>query len=153
MTDVVIWSGAKWVISGMSAILAQWTIPAAQNQLGKWLEKGWITFHDDPVDPDEPARNQFLRESLLYGGYFANVASYLFAKTLFVNEIFPSLLVFITIQSNLMLIYYEFMNKTVKWLFEYHGHAKVQNYVDAGILSYLTWISVYGAELSKIPLL
>lgn len=153
MADTIIWSGAKWMITGITMGIAAWSIPAAENQLGKWLENGWITFQDDPVDPEAPVRNQFEREGLFYGGLIANMSSYLFAKTLFANQTFPSFIVYMTVQVNLLYIYYDFVNKGLRGILDYHEHKDLQPYVDNVLLGYFTLISAWSAEISKIPLL
>lgn len=149
MTELQIWSGAKWAVAAVTGGLSVITVPATKNQLGKWVEKGWITFHDDPVlDP-----TNYDKQAEYFGGLMASWFGYLFTKTMAVHQVFPSFLMYTAIQVNVLPAFYDFMRNNIKVLLNKKMTRTMSQIVDVAVLAYCTFVSMYTSELSKFPLL
>ena len=151
MTELQIWSGAKWAVSALTGGLSVFTIPATKRQLYSWVQKGWITFHDDPtIDPSE---GDYTHQAEYFGGLIASWMAYLFSKTMAVHQTFPSFLMFSAVQVNVLPAFYDYMRNNIKVLLNKQMTKQVGQIVDVTVLVYCTFISMYTSELSKFPLL
>ena len=147
----VIWTGAKWVVGSLSGLLSAMTIPAAKNMLSKWQEKGDITFHDDPSIV--PAGGTYNQQAEYFGGVAAAAASYLFAKTMAPQKTFPSFLLFMVLEANLLPFFYDFMISNIDTILNFHIASFGKKGIRYGVVAYISFMSMWASELSKFPLL
>jgi hypothetical protein len=151
MTEIQIWTGAKWAVSILTGALSIVTIPATKNQLSAWVQKGWITFHDDPAV--NPKSGDYNTQAEYFGGLIASWCAYLFTKTMAVHQTFPSFLMFSAIQVNILPAFYDYMRHNINVLLQTQMTKNMRTMIDVTVLSYCTFVSMFTSELSKFPLL
>lgn len=143
----LIWSGAKWCIAPMTTIVSPWTTKAVGSMLGTWLTDGLISFTDNPALSN---LNEF---SEFFGAMSASVFGYLFSKTFFPSKIFPSLIIFTTVESILLPPFYHYFSDNLKVILNWHAPNVGTDWVEYAATFYITLISAWVSELSKIPLI
>lgn len=147
MATDAIWPGAKWSIAAITTVTTTWTIQAIQRALGKWIKDGYMSFTDNP------ALDNWNELSEYFAAMSAAGFGYLFSKTMFPDKVFPSVIVFTGVQSILYPPFYATMSDSVKTILWWHMPKLGQDWLGYAVTFYITLLSAWTAELSKIPLM